>query len=271
MSAARPGSINASKRDLGAVDVPAGEVGVLGAAARLVHGAVHADAVAADIAERARGEQGVVERGVERARLAGAAAADPDPAERLIPAPARRGADRGEAATLTFGPERGPCPGDADEGDPDPHGNRALAAGVEGRVGPRPRRHLRVAGRGLGVRCRFGARFELPFGPGPRGGERLAEAGREVDLVAGALAAEEAARGAAGDFALRRVDLHRRFVIGLGAAAGIDQDARGGAAGEGEAAEAGPRRRRQRHPDRPAVLLVELDRVVAGRAALARV
>src|SRR6185312_13812086 len=113
--------------------------------------------------------------------------------------------------------------------------------------------------------------FEPAFGPGAGGGERVGEAGREVDLVAGTLAAEEAARGAAGDFAARLVDLDRGFVVGLGAAAGVDQDAGVGAAGEGEAAEAGARRRGQRDADRRAALGVELDRVVARFAALSLV
>ena len=256
------------QRDLGAVDVPAGEVGVLGAAAGLVDGAVHADVVAADVVEGPRREQRVVERGVEGADVAGGAAADADFAERLVPALPRRGADRAEAVARAFGAERGAGAGDRDEGDADADRHGAVAAGVEGRVGAGARGHLRVPGRALGVGGGFAPRFKLPFGPGPRGGEGAGEAGGEVDLVARALAAEEAAPGAAADFAGAGVDLDRGFVVGLGRPAGVDQDARVRARREGEAAEAGAGGRGQRDADRAAPLRLQLDRVEAGRAAL---
>ncbi len=256
------------QRDLGAVDVPAGEVGVLGAAAGPVDGAVHADVVAADVVEGPRREQRVVERRVEGADVAGGAAADVDFAERLVPAPPRRRADRAEAVARAFGAQRGAGAGDADEGDADADRDGAVAAGVEGRVGAGARGHLRVRRRALGVGRRFAPRFERAFGPGAGGGERAAEASGEVDLVARALAAEEAAAGAAADFAGARVDLDRGFVVGLGAAAGVDQDARVRARREGEAAEAGAGGRGQRDADRAAPLRLQLDRVEARRAAL---
>ena len=110
--------------------------------------------------------------------------------------------------------------------------------------------------------------LELVFFPGPVGVEAAVEDGGDVDAVARPLAAEEAAGGGAVDLATGRVDADRGEVVGLGAAAGVDQDAGVRVAGEGEARHAGAGGRGQLGLDRAAADRVEADRVVARPAAL---
>ena len=105
--------------DLRAVGVPAGEVGVLDAALRLMQQAVHADVSAADVAEGARRQEGVVERGVEGVDVAPRSALDPDPAQRLVPGALGPTPHLVEAEARVFSGEVGAGVFDADERDAD--------------------------------------------------------------------------------------------------------------------------------------------------------
>ena len=80
------------KLELRAIDVPAGEIRILRALRRSdrMHGAVHAEIAAVDIAEEIGFEQHVIERGVEDRTLIFAAAFDLDLAQLRIPDLMRR-------------------------------------------------------------------------------------------------------------------------------------------------------------------------------------
>ena len=116
-----------------------------------------------------------------------------------------------------------------------------VASGVEARVGA----GLRGAGGDVRrlplVRGGGRARAQPLARPSAVGVEGTVEDSREVDLVARPLGTEVAARRRAGDLTSRGVDLDLGEVVGFGAAAGVDQNARVRGAGESEARHPGAR------------------------------
>ena len=264
MSLARSRRQQREQLDLGAVDVPAGEVGVLGAAVGLVDLPVHAGVGAADVVEGPRRQKGVVERRVEGVEQRLGAAADADPAQRLVPALAGAGARSSPKPRPRLSAARlARAPSTLTKEIPTRTVTVRSLAGVEGGVGAGLGGRARVGGRLWVSSAASAAAVERASLPGPGGVEAAVEDGGEVDPVARPLTAEEAAGGGAGDFAPAGVDGDRGEVVGLGAAAGVDEDAGVRVAREGEAGDAGPRRRRQRDVDVGAAGRVEPDRVEA--------
>ena len=191
-----------------------------------------------------------------------------DPAQPAVPAAFGFAGDRAEAVARVFGSKVGAGVFDADEGDADAGGDGAVAAGVEAGVSAGIGTRLRVGRGRLAVACRRPPRVQLVFLPGPVGIEAAVEDRGDVDAVARALATEKATRGRAVDLVVGRIDVDRGEVVGLGTAAGVDQEAGVRVAGEGEARHPGAGGSGQLGLDRAAADRVDADRVVARPAAL---
>jgi hypothetical protein len=210
----------------------------------------------------------VVERRVEGVEEAPGSTSDADPSQPLVPATFGALDDGVKAKAWIFRGEV--CAGilDADEGDADAGDDGAVVAGVKGHVGAGVGAGLRVGRRRLAV-ARRGPSFELPAAfPGSEAGEGSGEDRGDVDPVARALPAEEPARRGPVDLMACGVDLDGGEVVGLGAAAGVDQDAGVRIAGEGEARHPGAGGRGQLGFDRAAADRIEADRVVPRPATL---
>ena len=186
---------------------------------------VHAGIGAADVAEGPRRQEGVVERRVEGVEQRFGTAADADPAQSLVPALAGQAPDLAEAAAAALGGEVGASAVDADEGDADPGGDGRGSYGCRSWRRRRPGRSCAGWRSASGCLPPPGRRGRASSPPGAGGIEAAVEDGGEVDPVARPLTAEEAAGGGPGDFAPVGVDRDRRLVVGLGAAAGVDEDA----------------------------------------------
>jgi hypothetical protein len=142
--------------DLAAVDVPSRERGVLGAAVRHVHGAVHARVPPVDVAQDGGTEQRVVEHRVERPAVGALAAADLDPAQQVAPCCACAPPDLRERPRRQLGGEVRARAVHVDERDADAHPDGPVVPGIERDV----RARLRAVARAARVRQR-GQRPEL--------------------------------------------------------------------------------------------------------------
>ena len=207
---------------------------------------------AVDIRLHARFQQGVVER-----RREGAAVFLPAPGNTHLPhllPPDLAGpvANLAESEAGAFAQVL-PRLGDADEGDPDPHPDRARTRGVEADEGPGLGGGARVAGNerwpardrlvveGIG---RFVAGLLRPGRkgralPGAVPLERTVEPGREIDLVFRRLPAEPTALRGSGHLTGFRIDLHRGEVVGHRAATRVQGQGPSVRLREGEAAHRG--------------------------------
>ena len=211
------------------VDVPLGEVGVLGPAGRLMDQPVGAGVLAVDVADHVGGEQRVVERGVEGAHLGRGAATDPDPPEDAVPLA------RGLRLDMAEGP-----PGSS---------TRRLSAALATLTKEMPT-FIRTTG-SCSVSKVTKAPHALPRHdvvpgrdrrsvPRPGGGEGPVERGVEVQRVVGPGAAELAAGHLAGDPVPARPAWTPESLTGLALSGHLEQDVGLAGAREGEPGEPGP-------------------------------
>ena len=182
----------------------------------------------------------------------------------VIPAALGTGDNRPKGQSGIFRGEVFARPFDADKGDADPdHHNPALGR-VKSCKCARVGTHRRIGFGRLTFTCRGRTRAQSAALPGAKAFERPAEDSGKIDSVTGTLTAKQTAGGGAIDFLSRGIDLNARIVIGLSTTARVDQDARMRVGRKVEAAQAGPRRRRQFRLDRSPVDRLQAHRVIAG-------
>ncbi len=236
---------------LRAIHIPAAEVGVLGALARLdaMDLPVEPEVLAVGVAVDVRMQQRVIQRRVERGELVGRAAVDTDAAERTVPGGRGAAGDLVDVRARVLGAQVGARVGQADVGDAHAHVDRATPGRVEAHVGARAVAGVRDALGAVAHAARGVVAVRVHGGilPGASRGERLVELGDEIQRVVAVLeivrqvAAEVAAGDRTSDSVRVVVDADMRVAAADFRIRSTDQQRRGAAGGPGEASRAGAR------------------------------